>query len=87
MEKEEFSEEHNCVYTSTFSITKTEYDYAKHLKVMGFLNDEAALKYIRHEQDEIKRKELAVIGAERLKQEQIENEKTEFERFRKWLES
>lgn len=72
-------------YTSTWTITKTEYDYACYLRDNNFTNNEKTIAFIKAENEKKQEEEQAKIEAEQRAKEQVEKEKQEQEQFESWL--
>lgn len=73
-------------YTSTWTITKTEYDFACYLIEQGFTDSTKVLSFMEIEQAKKQAEEYARIEAERQAKEQKEKKKQEQEQFKNWLE-
>lgn len=72
-------------YTSTWTITKTEYDFACYLIEKGFTDSTKVLSFMEVEQAKKQAEEYARIEAERQAKEQKEKKKQEQEQFKNWL--
>lgn len=77
-------EEHEK-YTSTWTITKTEYDYACYLRDNNFTNNEKTMAFIEAENERKQAEEQTRIKAEQQIKEQAEQKQQEQEQFEIWL--
>ena len=77
-------EEHEK-YTSTWTITKTEYDYACYLCDNDFTNNEKTIAFIKAENERKQEEEQEQIKAEQQIKEQAEQKQQEQEQFELWL--
>ena len=77
-------EEHEK-YTSTWTITKTEYDFANYLLENNLVDENDILSFIEAEQIKNQAEEQARMEVEQKAREQAEQKKQEKEQFENWL--